>query len=73
MMRTEEASAILARMYSNATGRGIVVNVHLFGIQYAAQLRNLSLVEVVKGAEIPETYKTEIRKGINLAKYVAVL
>lgn len=46
--------------------------VHLFGIRYAEknQENNISCKEIVSEAKIKESYKTEIRKGVNLAKHV---
>ncbi len=49
---------------------GKAVSVDLFGIRYATELDGMSLKEVVISAGLPETYQTEIRKGINLARYV---
>ena len=41
-------------------------------IKYADQIRDMSAKDIAVGAGLPESYKTEIRKGINLAKYVEV-
>ena len=57
-------------MYKDALLNEKVVSVHLFGIKYADEIRDLSVKDIVVSAELPESYKTEIRKGINLAKYV---
>jgi 5-methylcytosine-specific restriction protein B len=68
-MNIEQAAEALQRMYNDpATGKA--VSIHLFGIRYAEQLSDLSLEEVVKRAGLPTSYKTELRKGINLARYV---
>lgn len=71
-MRIEEASKILAQMYRNALEGEKVIAIHLFGIKYADQIRNIPAKEIAAGADLPESYGTEIRKGINLAKYVEV-
>jgi len=71
-MRVDQASQILAKMYLEAPFKEKALSVHLFAIKYADQIRNISAKEIVVGAELPESYKTEIRKGINLAKYVEV-
>ena len=71
-MRIDEASRILAGMYREAPDGEKVVAIHLFGIKYADEIRDLSLKDIVAGAELPKSYPTEIRKGINLAKYVEV-
>ena len=59
-------------MYHDAPPKGKALSIHLFAIKYADQIRNMSAKDIVVGAELPESYKTEIRKGINLAKYVEV-
>ena len=71
-MRIDQASKILARMYRGALPKEQALSTHLFGIKYADEIRDMSLKDIVVGAELPESYKTEIRKGINLAKYVEV-
>jgi hypothetical protein len=70
-MTIDQAASELARMYREALAtREQATSVHLFGIKYADQIANMSLPEVAIRAGIPKTYATEIRKGINLAKYV---
>jgi len=49
-----------------------VTQIHLFGIKYAEQIKYMSLSELTILADIRESYKTEIRKGMNLARYVEV-
>lgn len=72
-MTIEEASKILADMYRKGRiAREQALSVHLFGIKYADAISAMPLAELVVRAGIPETYKTELRKGINLAKYVTV-
>jgi len=71
-MQINEASRILADMYAKAEPKEKSVTIHLFGIKYADQIKEMSAREIVVGAGLPESYKTEIRKGINLAKYVEV-
>ena len=45
---------------------------HLFGIKYADELDTLSVPEVVKRADIPSSYPTEVYKGMKLSKYVEI-
>lgn len=71
-MQINEASKILREMYQKADKKEKAVSIHLFGIQYAQQIENMSAKDIVVGAGLPESYKTEVRKGINLAKYVEV-
>lgn len=72
-MTVNEAAAILSDMYRRAPPDQKVVQIHLFGIKYADAIRNMSLAEIITRAEIPATYKTEINKGRNLAKFVKVI
>ncbi|MEQ1935306.1 MAG: hypothetical protein ABL962_15710 [Fimbriimonadaceae bacterium] len=58
-------------MYLNAPKGEQAVHVHLFGIKYADQVDGMPLKELAIEAGIPASYGTEIRKGINLAKYVS--
>jgi len=57
-------------MYVTAPAKEKALSIHLFAIRYADQIRHMSPRELVILAELPESYSTEIRKGINLAKYV---
>ena len=71
-MLIEEASKILARKYRKAPDGEKVLSIHLFGIKYADEIRDMSLKDIVDRAGLPKSYKTEVRKGIKLAKYVEV-
>lgn len=46
--------------------------IHLFGIIYADEIRNAGIkpIEIVKAAQMPESYSTEVNKGMNISKYV---
>lgn len=65
---------ILKEMYSNAPKGDQVAHIHLFGIKFADVLENqrLSKKEILNNAGLPESYQTEISKGIRLAKYVII-
>lgn len=70
-MTIDEAAKILSQMYrQGAATKEKAVQIHLFGIKYADELEGMSLPEVTARAGISEKYKTEIRKGMNLARYV---
>ena len=71
-MRIEEASQILAWKHREAPDGEKVLSIHLFGIKYADEIRDMSLKDIVDRAGVPKSYRTEVRKGISLAKYVAV-
>lgn len=72
-MTTEEAIRILSDMYSQAPNRETAVQVHLFGIKYADQLKGLNLYHVAERATGNRNWGTEINKGRNLAKYVKLM
>ncbi|KAB0579321.1 AAA domain-containing protein [Campylobacter volucris] len=54
-------------MYENAPKGNKVTYIHYFGIKFAEEIRKNSLNEIVKYANIPESYATEIAKAISLA------
>lgn len=59
-------------MYDSAPEKEKATFIHLFGIKYGQIiLRNkYSAADIVKSSGIKESFKTEVRKGINLSKYV---
>ena len=67
-----EAAAHLERMYNSAPSNEKAVRVHLFGIKYAEDLDGLSVSTVVETAGVRESYCTEVRKGMKLARYVTL-
>lgn len=72
-MTIEEAAKLLKTMVQQGKANNeIVVHVHLFGIRYAEEIAGMSLQELTERAGISETYKTEIRKGMNLSRHVQV-
>ena len=75
MIYSEEAlGKILRRMYDNAPHNEQVVMIFLFGIKYGRIIEenNFNIRNIVEKSGVNETYKTEVRKGINLAKYVEI-
>lgn len=63
---------VLRKMYDNAS-RGLqVASIHVFSIYFADVMEKgqLSKKEILKAADLPETYQTEISKGMNLARFV---
>ena len=73
-MTLHELSAALQTMYASAPKGRQVTMVHLFGIQYAPEIRASGFAprEIVRAAGLSETYVTEVNKGIRLAPYVRV-
>jgi hypothetical protein len=70
-MNTVEAAHILSKRYQKAErGKEKALSIHLFGIEFASQISYLSARDIIVTAGLHESYKTELRKGINLSEYV---
>lgn len=73
-MTISEAARLLNAMYFEGSAKGAAATaVHLFGIRYAAELDGMPLKEIAIRAGISPNYGTEIRKGVNLARYVRIV
>ena len=61
-------------MYDNAVDGQKVTMIHLFGIQYSDEITacGSSPSKIVRMANLPESYGTEVNKGRNLARFVTV-
>lgn len=72
-MTINELGRKLKEMY-DGSNREKTVMIHLFGIKYADEIRSNGYTpkEILKIAEMPESYFAEINKGIKLSKYVEV-
>lgn len=73
-MSSQKLANILREMYDGAPSGDAVVMIHLFGIKYAKEIREsrASARDIVRAAEMSESYATEIQKGVRLAEYVDV-
>lgn len=73
-MIESELGKILKKMYDKALEGEKVVSIHLFGIKYAdiIQDNNIKPTDIIKFSGLPESYATEVQKGIKLAPYVIV-
>ncbi len=73
-MRPDELAAILSRFYRNAPHREAMAMVHLFGIKYADEIERcgVSVPQLVRQSCVPDPHKTEVYKGMKLAKYVTL-
>ena len=69
-MKIEEAARLLRDMYDKAPVGEKATSIHRFGIKYAKEIGSMSPKELVDRAELPASYRTEIRKMIKLAEYV---
>lgn len=67
-----DAADRLKRMYKDAHDGEKSMQIRLFGIKYAEGLADLNIKAVVKAAGLSESYGTEVRKGMKLARYVTL-
>ncbi len=73
-MAPDELVDILSRLYRDAPKDEAMAMVHLFGIKYAAEIRRCgeSVPQLVRRSCVPNPHKTEVYKGMRLAKYVTL-
>lgn len=71
-MTVSELGKILRDMYDDAPKGDQVAMIHLFGIKYAHEIKKNEYKpkDILKSADMHESYQTEINKGIRLSKYV---
>jgi len=72
MSAIDELAATLRAAYARPGPGGKVVEIHLFGIKHAEALKIVSLPALLGKAGMPDSYKTELRKGMNLAPFVSI-
>jgi hypothetical protein len=70
MSHVDDLAGELKTNYNGASKSQKVVQIHLFGIRRAAVLKGVSLPDLLARAGMPDSYKTEIRKGMRLAEHV---
>ncbi|MDL2226817.1 hypothetical protein LJB86_04100 [Deltaproteobacteria bacterium OttesenSCG-928-M10] len=70
-MSEQKLGKILKDMYDSGDKGAHII---LFGIKYADVIvtEKLNIKKIVMHAGLPESYPTEISKGVRLAKYVSV-
>ncbi len=71
-MTIAELASELREAVNEAPKGHRVVSIHLFGITHARDLEDVSLKELIELAGIPESYHTEVHKGIRLAEFVTL-
>ena len=71
-MNLNELGAKLSEMYNNAPKGDAVAMIHLFGIKYAAEIKNdaFSKKDIIEQSGISSSYLTELSKGVKLSEYV---
>jgi len=66
----EDLGEILSDMYNGAPEKDKVTMIHLFGIKCAGEIRRCgaSAVSVVRYSTLPDSYHSEVSKGMRLAR-----
>lgn len=70
-LSVEELGSILTSLYNDSENKTTAI--HMFGLKYAKAIKNIgaSVVDIVKNSDIPDSYQTEVSKGIRI--YEAIL
>jgi hypothetical protein len=73
-MTLHELGSALSKMYHESADGEAVAMIHLFGVKYADEIRisGESMRGIVLAAGLPQSYSTEVAKGVKLSKYVHV-
>lgn len=71
-MTVTELVQRLGEMYGSAPHGEVSTAVHLFGIRHAEDIRasGASVAAIVRQSEVPDSYITEVHKGVALSRYV---
>lgn len=72
-MTISELGNELRNMYNSAPENEKTTFIHLFGIKYGHIIINngYSASEITQASGLNDSYKTEVRKGVKLSKYVS--
>lgn len=73
-MSEEKLSFLLRDRYENARRNEATLQIHLFGIEYADEIRksNYPVTKIVEKAGIGKGYASELSKGMKLSEYVRI-
>ena len=73
-MTLQDLAVTLSDMYNNAPQKEKLTMIHLFGIKYANVIieNGYSRKEIIKKANMRESYLTELSKGMKLLNYVKI-
>ena len=71
-MQLKGLGEVLHDMYFNSEDGEAVAMIHLFAVKYAEEIKasGESMKAIANAAGIPESYRTEISKGVKLSKFV---
>ncbi len=68
-MQISKLAQILSERVAKAGPGERVTQIHLFGIEFASEI-GAAANQVVAESDIDNSYATEVRKGMRLARYV---
>ncbi|WP_042372131.1 HTH-like domain-containing protein [Bacteroides neonati] len=71
-MMLNELGHKLKWMYEKAPKGEKVAMIHLFGIEYANEIKKYSIKDIVNAANMPKSYGTEVAKGVHLSRFVSI-
>lgn len=71
-MDATQLGKLLKESYENAPKTEKVTMIHLFGIKYHDEIKQSNISQIIEASGIHSTYRTELGKGLKLAKYVKV-
>ncbi len=69
-MTEQQLGEKLRDAYENAPRGEQVTMIHLFGIEFHKQIDEVGVLEVIQASGLHVSYRTELNKGMRLAKYV---
>jgi len=69
-MDASHLGKLLRESYENAEKSEKVTMIHLFGIKYHEEIKQSNISEIISESGIYSTYRTELGKGLKLARYV---
>ena len=74
-MSEDELARILKERYENAKRNEAALQIHLFGIEFAKEIRAVwfTIAELIEKADMSPGYAAELSKGIKLSDYVMLL
>ena len=73
-LSVDELAVVLRERYDKAKRNEAALQIHLFGIEYAKEIRDgdFTIAELVEKAGMGSGYGTEISKAVKLSDYVAL-
>lgn len=69
-MTIDELAKKLNKMYATAHKGERVTMIHLFGVRYSDEIKEVGVKNVIEQSGIRSSYHSEVSKGMRLAKYV---